>query len=291
MPDTLRRRLLLAMATSPLWVNLSANAAQPDLQRIIALEWLPLELLMALGVTPMAAADTRDYRIWVGEPKLPDNIIEVGLRTEPNLELLTQLKPSLLLYSQGYGPSPDKIARIAPGLAFSFNPGDGKPLTSARHSVVKLGKYLGLEARAHQHLAEFDAFIAGARARLAPRVQRPLLLMSLLDSRHAIIFGKSSLFLEVMQHLGIENAWHEETNFWGSSVVGLERLAAIKDADVICFSHDDEPAMQQIAATPLWQSFAFVRQQRFKRVPAVWFYGATLTAMKFCRVLDKALEA
>ncbi|MCU5771560.1 Fe(3+)-hydroxamate ABC transporter substrate-binding protein FhuD [Erwiniaceae bacterium BAC15a-03b] len=292
MPDTLRRRLLTAMATSPLWLNLSASAAvPPDLQRIIAIEWLPVELLLALGIAPMAVADKQDYQVWVGKPELAADTIDVGLRTEPNLELMTQLQPSLIVYSSGYGPSPDKIARIAPGMGFSFNEGDGKPLTAARHSLVKLAQRLDIEPRAHQHLAEFDSFIAQMRARLAPRVQKPLLLMSLIDNRHAIVFGKSSLFLEVMNHLGIENAWQEETSFWGSAVIGLERLAVIKDADVICFSHGDEPLMQQVSSTALWQSFAFIRQQRFKRVPAVWFYGATLTAMQFCYTLDSALEA
>jgi len=33
----------------------------------------------------------------------------------------------------------------------------------------------------------------------------------------------------------------------------------------------------------------FVREKRFQRAPAVWFYGATLSAMHFARVLDNAL--
>jgi ABC-type Fe3+-hydroxamate transport system substrate-binding protein len=31
--------------------------------------------------------------------------------------------------------------------------------------------------------------------------------------------------------------------------------------------------MQILMNTPLWQAMPFVRQQRFQRVPAVWFYG------------------
>lgn len=37
--------------------------------------------------------------------------------------------------------------------------------------------------------------------------------------------------------------------------------------------------MAQLLATPLWQAMPFVRAGRFQRVPAVWFYGATLSAM------------
>ncbi|MFO6063342.1 hypothetical protein ACLBVL_36490, partial [Pseudomonas aeruginosa] len=61
--------------------------------------------------------------LWVHEPALPDPVIDVGLRTEPNLELLTQMKPSFIVWSAGYGPSPEKLARIAPGLVFTSSSG------------------------------------------------------------------------------------------------------------------------------------------------------------------------
>lgn len=54
-----RRRLLTAMALSPLLLkmNLARAAAAVDPHRIVALEWLPVELMMALGVTPYGVAD------------------------------------------------------------------------------------------------------------------------------------------------------------------------------------------------------------------------------------------
>ncbi|VEB89119.1 iron-hydroxamate transporter substrate-binding subunit [Klebsiella quasipneumoniae] len=79
-----RRRLLTAMALSPLlWQMRGAQAANVDPQRVVALEWLPAELLLALGVTPYGVADIPNYRLWVNEPALPDSVIDVGLRTEP----------------------------------------------------------------------------------------------------------------------------------------------------------------------------------------------------------------
>lgn len=83
-----RRRLLTAMALSPLLLKMGpARAAAIDPHRIVALEWLPVELMMALGVTPYGVADIPNYTLWVNEPKLPDSVIDIGLRTEPNLEL------------------------------------------------------------------------------------------------------------------------------------------------------------------------------------------------------------
>lgn len=285
-----RRRLLTALALSPVLLNLPpAFAALPDTQRIIALEWLPIELLMALGITPMAVADLPNYQIWVNEPTLPDSVIDVGLRTEPNMEFMAQLKPSLILYSAGYGPSEEKIKRIAPGLGFQFNDGSGKPLDVARRSLIELADVLGMQDAAQRHISEFEAFIDRMKPRFASRSRRPLLLMAFLDHRHVLVVGKHSLFQQVMTLLGLENAWQGTTNFWGTAVVGIERLAEVKGANVLCLEHHNNAMIQQATSTPLWQAMPFVRENRFQRIPAVWLYGATLSAMHFTRLLDNAL--
>lgn len=283
-----RRRLLIAMALSPLlWQMRGAQAADVDPQRVVALEWLPAELLLALGVTPYGVADIPNYRLWVNEPALPDSVIDVGLRTEPNLELLTQMKPSFIVWSAGYGPSPEKLARIAPGRGFTFS--DGKrPLAMAQRSLLEMADLLGKTQQAKRHLAEFDALMESLRPRFAGRGDRPLLMISLLDPRHVLVFGENCLFQEVLDRFGIKNAWHGEAAFWGSVSVGIDRLAAFNEADVICFDHGNERDMAQLLATPLWQAMPFVRAGRFQRVPAVWFYGATLSAMHFARVLADA---
>ncbi|MGM1329800.1 Fe(3+)-hydroxamate ABC transporter substrate-binding protein FhuD, partial [Klebsiella michiganensis] len=232
-----RRRLLTAMALSPLlWQMRGARAAEVDPQRIVALEWLPVELMLALGVTPYGVADIPNYRLWVNEPALPDSVIDVGLRTEPNLELLTQMKPSFLVWSAGYGPSAEKLARIAPGRGFTFS--DGKrPLMMAQQSLSEMAELIGRQQEAKRHLAEFDALMESLRPRFARRGDRPLLMITLLDSRHVLVFAQNCLFQEVLDRFAIKNAWQGETTFWGSVTVGIDRLAAYRDADVICFDH------------------------------------------------------
>ncbi|QMD23805.1 Fe(3+)-hydroxamate ABC transporter substrate-binding protein FhuD [Citrobacter freundii] len=284
-----RRRLLTAMALSPLlWQMNSAQAAAVDPKRIVALEWLPVELLLALGITPYGVADVPNYRLWVNQPPLPDSVIDVGLRTEPNLELLTEMKPSFMVWSAGYGPAPEKLARIAPGRGFSFSDGK-KPLAVARQSLQEMAQLLNLQTAAEGHLAHYDSVIASLKPRFIHRGARPVLLTSLLDSRHMLVFGPNSLFQEVLDEYGIPNAWQGETNFWGSTAVGIDRLAAYKDVDVLCFDHGNDKEMDALMSTPLWQAMPFVRAGRFQRVPAVWFYGATLSAMHFARILDTAL--
>lgn len=128
------------------------------------------------------------------EPALPESVIDVGLRTEPNLELLTQIRPSMILYSEGYGPSVAKMSRISPLLGFGFSSEQGKPLTSAQASVMKLADALNMKAAGERHLAELAQFIQQEKITLQPYTERPLLLITLVDSRHVLVIGKNSLF-------------------------------------------------------------------------------------------------
>lgn len=280
------------MALSPLLYSAVGRAsAYPDAQRVVALEWLPAELLIALGVMPMAVADIHNYRKWVAEPILAPQVIDVGQRTEPNLELLQQLQPSLILLSKGYGPTPQTLAPIAPALSVSFNDANGNPLAVAERSLLQLAQHLGMIPQAQQHLRQFRTEIAGYQQRLQAYRQRPLLLFSLLDNRHALVIGKNSLFQSVLDQLGIENAWPGETNPWGSAIIGIERLSEVKQARAVYFEHGDPALLAAVSRTPLWQALPFVRQGLLQQAPAVWYYGATLSALRFCQVLEQALGA
>ncbi|WP_459176448.1 Fe(3+)-hydroxamate ABC transporter substrate-binding protein FhuD [Ewingella americana] len=289
-PGLTRRRLLQALALSPLLASLPSFAAsRPDLQKIIALEWLPAELLIALGVMPMGVADIHNYNLWVDEPKLPASVIDVGQRMEPNMELLQQLQPSLLLVSEGYGPKVSQLAPIAPVLGMTANDGSAEPLKRAISSLYKLADYLGLQERAALHVQAYHDLLNQTRQNLQPVAQQPILLFSLLDTRHALVFGKGSLFQEVMKDLGLTNAWQGEDSFWGSVTVGIERLASIKNARALCFSHGDADIFANVSRMPLWQALPFVREKQLSVVPAVWFYGSTFSAMRFCRILNEQL--
>lgn len=289
-PDGVRRRLLQALALSPLlaaWPSLAA--ARPDLRRIVSLEWSTVELLLTLGVVPLGVADTHSYREWVKEPALPPGVVDVGLRTEPNLELLQQLRPSLLLLSAGYGPTPEALARIAPTLSLAFYDGSGQPLDSARKALYLLADRLALRPAADRHLAEFETLLAQTRVALRPYGQRPVLLFSFLDAHHVLVFGKGSLFMNVLNELGIPNAWQGETNYWGSSVIGIEQLSTVKGVRALCFDHGDRAQRDSIMASPLWRSLPIARDNAVSIVPAIWFYGSTSSAMRFCRLLPASL--
>ncbi|MDR0219641.1 MAG: Fe(3+)-hydroxamate ABC transporter substrate-binding protein FhuD [Enterobacteriaceae bacterium] len=293
-----RRHFLAALALSPLWGSSLVRAAtaphitpsHPDLKRIAVLEWLPADLLMALGVIPLAVADIHNYNLWVQQPALPSGVIDLGTRAEPNMELLQQLAPSLILYTQNYGPSIEKMSSIAPIMGFSLKDPHQTQLTLAFNSLKRLAERLELNHQYDLHLRYFQQQIEQSQQRLRSWKNVPILLFTLLNNDNVMVFGKGSIFQDVMDKLGLQNAWQGKVNAFGNQTIGIEQLATIRDAKAIAFTPDNDTLLARMQRTPLWQSFPFVQRYPVSVQPAVWLYGATLSALRFCQLLTAALE-
>ncbi|HCI6694416.1 TPA: Fe(3+)-hydroxamate ABC transporter substrate-binding protein FhuD [Klebsiella quasipneumoniae subsp. quasipneumoniae] len=292
--DFKRRQFLKYLTGFSLFLGLPVAGKSPapsrDLKRIAATEWLAVEMLLTLGVMPFAVSEIENYRSLVKEPILPDGATELGLRTEPNTELLAAMQPDLIVYAEGYGPSPSVYNSIAPSFGLVYSDKNGKPLTTSCQSLTALSVRLGRFDRAKAIIATIESEISALRFKYAQKKRRPLLLMSLVDQRHALVFGQNSLFLEVMNKAGIPGGWQGETSFWGSAVVGIEQLIGLQETEIICFTENDDTTMANLADTALWKMMPFVKEKRFRRVPGIWYYGGPVTALRFCYLLDAILE-
>ncbi|MGB3760615.1 MAG: ABC transporter substrate-binding protein, partial [Rivularia sp. (in: cyanobacteria)] len=64
--------------------------------RVVALGWVYVEDLLALGIQPVGVADIEGYQKFVNiQPQLAASVVDVGTRAEPNLEAIAQLEPDL----------------------------------------------------------------------------------------------------------------------------------------------------------------------------------------------------
>lgn len=289
--DAYRRRLLWALAVLPWFCRRAAAALWADPARVIALEWRPAELLMALGITPLAVADVPNYRQWVSTPRLPASVRDVGLRNEPNMEAMQRLRPSLILLSEGFGPDEKSVAAIAPTMTFRFSRQGDRPLAVAQQDVIALAERLALPGRAQRHFNDLDRQFEQTRLRLAalPQPLAPVLLFSFIDRQRIMVIGRNSLFQDVMDRVGVQNAWDGEENIWGSTTVSLERLAQFNAILAICFHRDEQDPLAEVSESSLWRTLPFVREGQLRVAPAVWPFGATLAAMRFSQVLEQAM--
>lgn len=288
------RRLLLALCLAlPSYCLMAAplSDARPALpaERIAVIDWGLAETLLGIGVTPLAVADLDNYRRWVSEPVMPDAVHDLGLRTEPNLELLAQLEPALILITPQFEGLRDKLEQIAPVKSLSIYRPDSDPYDNAVGVTRELAALTGHQAEAEALIAELDAQQAALRQRLEDQPQPPLLLVSFIDDRHVRVSGSSSLFSAVLDRLGLTNAWAGTDNYWGYAQVGIEQLATQPDATLIKLLPMPLDAERALQRSVLWQAMPFVRAGRVHAFAPTWQYGGLLSAQRFARLLEEAL--
>lgn len=116
---------------------------------------------------------------------MPQSVVDVGLRMEPNLELIRALRPDLILLSPMQQASVPLLERIAPVQIVAFNaPEQPDSYQQARVATRLLAHLLGRPARGAP--AARDRTGPGA-ARCAPEGgwrAAPIYLLRFADRRH-----------------------------------------------------------------------------------------------------------
>lgn len=268
--------------------DMSPTASAP-VPRIATVDWTIAETLLALGVTPLAVGDVSSYRAWVGEPLLPAEVVDIGLRAQPNRELLAELKPDRILISPLAAPLAPTLSRIAPVQSIALYDPQTDLWQRLHEATLTIAALVNKTAEAERLLAGLDRDLAQMRAEL-PADLPPLLVVQFIDERHVRVFGRHSLFEAVMQRLGLRNAWQGETNAWGFSVVSIEQFMTLPAARLLVVDPIPVGVSERLQEPGLWQHLPLVRQAPVLHLPAVWSFGGVLAARRFASLLSEALQ-
>jgi iron complex transport system substrate-binding protein len=280
------RRHCLALFAAAL-VTGTARAGQGAGRRVAALDWTLAEMVLSLGLDVVAVTEVEGYRRWVGEPALPDSAIELGLRATPNLELLQQVGPDLIVANPAQAATIPDLGTIAPCVTATIYFPDGQPFRGAQGELRRLGEALGRADAAASVVAAAEAAVAETRTRVAG-FDRPLYLARFVDPNHLMVFGRGSLLHDILDRAGLRNAWAGPGTAWGFELVAPERLAA-PDAHLLYLGVDRSDLDRAAAYSALWRSLPFVRQGRISLMPPVWFFGGVWSAMRFAQGLAASL--
>ncbi|MFB4203057.1 Iron(3+)-hydroxamate-binding protein FhuD [wastewater metagenome] len=256
---------------------------------VATVDWTLAETLLGLGVTPLAVAQVDAYRAWVGKPRLPDSVADLGLRMQPNMERLARLAPDRILISRMFTSLTPRLERIAPVSEFALYTPDSDTWEQMLALTRRLGTLVDREAAAERLIRRTREVFADCRGRIAGRDVRPLLMVQFMDARHVRVFGENGLYQVVLDRLGLRNAWSGPTNYWGFSLVGLEALAGI-DARIVVIEPFPAGVERTLADNGLWQSLPSVTRGDVVRLPPVWSFGALPSARRFALHLVDALD-
>ncbi|PTO72173.1 ABC transporter substrate-binding protein [Vibrio splendidus] len=252
-------------------------------KKVVALDWALTETVLSLGVELQGVADAQGYQQWVVKPELNSNVTDVGSRREPNLELLTALKPDVILISEHMAAAYHQLNKIAPVLVFSIYSKKKQPLESATNITLSLGKLFDKEQRAQQVIDETSNRLSdnGEKVRAAGNSDKPLIFARFINDKTLRIHSQGSLAQATISSMGLKNDWQEQTNLWGFSTTGTERLAEHQKANVMIFGPLQEEERKQLTQSPLWQAMEFTRTDSVYELPSIWTFGGLISAQRF----------
>lgn len=285
-----RRLFLGALLASP--VCFAAGAGRAAVAGACALDWSSAQALLALGLLPAGMPEIDRYRRLVMEPAVPDDVLDIGARAEPNLELLDRLSPGRFLTDGSLTPVRPRLERIAPVTLYqSFDPTrNGGQLAFARDSLRELAATFQVPEAGERCLNRLDRVLDAAAERLGGGAKRPLYLLSLLDGRRTMVYGRTSLYQDILDRLGLENAWTGPSGPYGHATVTLDRLAERPDAAVVTIGSGGAKALDALAQLPLFAGLPFLREGRVTSLPSISFYGGVPSAIRFARLLGERLS-
>ncbi|EHZ2654156.1 iron-siderophore ABC transporter substrate-binding protein [Vibrio vulnificus] len=251
-------------------------------KKVVALDWVLTETVLSLGVELEGVANISGYQQWVAEPHLNADAIDVGSRREPNLELLSNIQPDVILISKHLAAAYEPLSKIAPVLVYSVYSEEKQPLESAKRITRSLGKLFDKEQQAEQVIAQTDQRLAanGAKITSAGKADKPLLFARFINDKTLRFHSEGSLAQDTLNAMGLKNDWQEPTNLWGFTTSGTEKLAEHQKANVMIFGPLSQEERQQLTQSPLWQAMEFSRTDSVYELPAIWTFGGLLAAQR-----------
>jgi ABC-type Fe3+-hydroxamate transport system substrate-binding protein len=270
-------------------------------KRVVVLEWTYAEHVMALGVEPVGVADIEEMNKWVNlkEHKLSSNVTDVGLRWEPNLEVISRIEPDLIIGdSDNNGPIYEDLSAIAPTLLFNAYPLEEENVGGferMKEEFMTIADVLDRHDQGVTVLERMNQKIAEGRAAVEANgmAGEPFALLmagTFEESSWMRIYTQNGQASEIIEMMGMENAWPVEHGQWGYSDGGLEDLTTIQDATFFYIAQDDDNLFETtFKENPVWTNLNSVQEGRVYPIGGdTWTYGGPTSAEL---IVEKVTEA
>ena len=277
---------------SPLNATATPKLASPkNSPRILTPDWGIAATLTAMGYPPVATGDMRVYHQWVDDPKLPDSVVDLGIRYQPNAELIAQMDVDLVLDNFFY----EHIRPLygdTPALSVTFMSDSPKAeWQDYAEPTRQLGKLVGDPQAAEQYLGHARAQLDNAGAVLASRYPalHKVAIVQFADVNNLRMYSYNSLFQVALEQMGLKLQALEPGNGWGFVSIHLGDLAKLDTDTCLIIIEPISPMLKaELADNLVWQRMGFGTSQCMTTVPPIWIYGGSSSMVTFANRLQNA---
>ncbi|WP_018924579.1 ABC transporter substrate-binding protein [Salsuginibacillus kocurii] len=270
-------------------------------ERIVALEWVYAENLLALDTQPVGVADMDGYHEWVNiEPQFDDDVVDVGTRQEPSIEEIARLEPDLIITAADrHEGLEDQLNDIAPTAMFDPYPGEeeGDQYEEMESTFLEMAQVLAKENEAEEILADVEESYETYAAELegAGLDGEDIVLsqaFSANDTATIRLFTDNSLAVRIMEELELNNSFEAESfEPYGYTETNVDALEPYQDARfVYIVQEEDDVFNDQLDGNAVWEQLDFVENERIHGLPGdTWTFGGPLSAQVFAEQLTETL--
>lgn len=258
--------------------------------RIITPDWSSAQTLLTIGAPLVGVSEKPSYNVWVGEPKIPDRIIDMGLRAQPSYDLVDSLQPTLLVNSaflQKFLPS---IFSSIPFQQVNFVTDQGGSWDQIVLSTQALANISGHPDRGDQLIQDTEQLLDKQRQQLSAYANRSIAIVQFIDARSLRIFGNNSLYGIVLNKLNLHNAWATTSSIWGFDTIPLSGLVNLpKDTILLIVKPNPVTVSKQLSQSAIWQHLPMSAPENHRVMPSTWLFGGLPAVQHFSTTVVDAL--
>lgn len=258
--------------------------------RIITPDWSSAETLVTLGAPLVGVAEKPSYNVWVGEPKIPDSIIDMGLRAQPSYDLVDSLQPTLLINSSFLQQFLPAIFSSIPTKEVNFTTSKGGSWSQILLSTHELADAMGHPESADRLIEDTEQLLAKQAQALSVYADRPIAVVQFIDARSLRIFGDNSLYGIVLDKLNLHNAWAKTSSVWGFDTIPLSGLVNLpKNTMLLIVKPNPVTVGKQLSHSAIWQHLPMSDPQNYRVMPSTWLFGGLPAVQHFSNTVTDAL--
>ena len=273
-------------ATRTIKHDLGTTTITGNPTRVVALEYSFVDALVSVGMSPVGVADDdKPERIIPGIRSKMGEYKSVGLRATPNIQVITALKPDLILAETGrHKAIYDQLSKIAPTVAFpSLNGNYQQVVDSEMSTAIALNKCDQMKTR----LAEHEKVMTELKAKVPTDDKRKAMFVVTSDKGFTA-FPPKSYTAGVLKLLGIDSPMSDETKDASVSLT-LETLVATKPDSMFIAGWTDKTLAETWAKSPLWKEVPAVKNNATYKVDQnIWSRSRGLLASEL--IAQQAIE-
>ena len=244
------------------------NIASPD--------WGNAATLIAMGYPPLATGDVRTWHRWVGTPKLPATTVDLGIRYQPNAELIAQLPVDMVVDNFFYKHARNLYGDVpAESIMFAAK-GDTATWNDYTGPTRQLGELIEEPQLAEDYIDKSYQDITLASEQLKrryPNVDK-FAVVQFADANNMRMYVANSLFQPALAQMDKTLVVLGKGNDFGFVPIRMGDLAQL-DQDVCLLIVDPlSPITRaEINNSLIWQRLSYGNKRCVGELPPVWIYG------------------